>query len=106
MSKEILVLSQVQAREFEEKGSPPNPEHCRFCSYADIRMLEAGTHPKYPHREFRWVGEHFDMITLLPCMILRSREGVVCLVRGVVQGHTTGVRKWRASRGALAAFAC
>jgi hypothetical protein len=33
-----------------------------------------------------------ERIVLLPAMILRPQEGVVCLVRGVIQGHSTGVR--------------
>jgi hypothetical protein len=34
-----------------------------------------------------------DRIVMLPLMVLRPKEGVVCLMRGVTQGHVTGARK-------------
>jgi hypothetical protein len=99
MSREVCVLDRVRAALYEDRGIFPD---CKFHrhesrSIADTMVAsndgQAIARRLTPQRN-RETGyfDRKDRIVVLPLVILRPQEGVVCLVRGVIQGHSTGVR--------------
>lgn len=100
MSREVCVLDRVRADLYEKGGVIPD---CQFHFHvkraeadalvgandgmADARRLTPQRDPETGY------FDKLERIVLLPFMVLRPKEGVVCLMRGVIQGHVTGARK-------------
>jgi hypothetical protein len=99
MSREVCVLDRVRAGLYVKDGVIPDCQFHHHVKRAEAdALVGANDGQAYARRlpvQRDPVTGYFDRkerIVMFPSMILRPQEGVVCLVRGVIQGHSTGVR--------------
>jgi|HubBroStandDraft_6_1064221.scaffolds.fasta_scaffold138525_1 hypothetical protein len=103
MSKKVCVLDRLRAELYEGKGI--FPADCEEKLHSHVTWTEADAlvgandgmataRRLTPQRDpVTGFFDRKERIVLLPLVHLQPKEGVVCLVRGVIQGHVTGARK-------------